>query len=245
MKALLLDIESAPLTVFCWGLREQDISLDQIIDTSYVLCWSAKWLGQDEMMFERTWKKKRSSRVMIQRIHGLISEADAVITYNGIKFDLPVLNREFLLHGLPPPPPHVQIDLIKPARSRFRFASNKLDHLAGELGLGSKAPHDGFMTWIRAMEMDAQAWDVMTAYNKHDVVILERLYYRLLPWLKTHPNLSRGEIRCPNCASDKTQRRGKARSRTAAHQRYQCRSCGSWFRSVASDKHERQQVVAL
>lgn len=246
MRTLLLDVETAPLTVYCWGLREQDISLDQVIDTSYVMCWSAKWLGTDHMMFERTWIRGASGKAMIKHIHSLLNEADAVITYNGLKFDVPVLNREFIVHDLAPPSPCEHIDLIKTARSQFRFASNKLDHLAKELGLGSKAPHDGFMTWIRCMDLEPEAWECMTSYNKHDVVILERLYHRLLPWIKpTHCAIKDGSLACPRCESRQYQSRGKAFTKTRVYTRYQCKACHGWFRSVASDKTQSARMVAI
>ena len=43
---------------------------------------------------------------MIKGIHKLLDECDAVIHYNGSKFDIPTLNKEFLLHGLHPPAPY-------------------------------------------------------------------------------------------------------------------------------------------
>jgi hypothetical protein len=247
MKTLLLDVETSPLTVYCWGLREQDISLDQIIDTSFVLCWSAKWLGSDDIMFERTWKRKGSSKQMIQRIHSLLSEADTVVTFNGQKFDLPVLSKEFIMHGLGQPAPYANLDLLKVARSRFRFASNKLQHLSTELGLGTKTPHEGFMLWVKCMDLDKDAWDAMTTYNKQDVLLLEKLYYRLLPWLKHAPNQSvvSGTACCPNCGSLQHQKRGFAYTTAGRFQRYQCTACGSWYRAVENLAKGQKRTVAL
>lgn len=247
-KVLLLDCETSPLTVYSWGLREQDISLDQIIDTSYTLCWAAKWLGDKEIMFERTWEKKTSSRAMILRIHELLSEADTVVTYNGDRFDLPVLNKEFILHDLPQPAPFHSIDLIKTARAKFRFASNKLDHLAAELGLTKKVKHSGFMMWVKCMSLDTEAWEEMTGYNKQDVVVLEALYNKLLPWVKTHTNrslLSEDNAVCPVCGSHNYQRRGYAYTRAGKYPRFQCTQCYSWFRGSKSEvgKGEKHIIV--
>ena len=236
MRTLLLDIETAPLTVYCWGLREQDISLDQIIDTSYVLCWSAKWLDQDTILFDQTTKRKASSRGMIRRIHALLDKADVVITFNGVKFDLPTLNKEFIQHGLDQPSPYVNIDLLKTARSKFRFASNKLDHLADELGLGRKVKHSGFLMWIQCMEMDVTAWSEMREYNKQDVRVLEALYYRLRPWVTSQANHATftGHDVCPKCGSPNHCGRGYAYTTRGKYQRRQCRDCSAWFRGTAS-----------
>ena len=46
MKILILDIETSPHTGFHWGLFQQNISIGQLIESSTVLCWAAKWLGE-------------------------------------------------------------------------------------------------------------------------------------------------------------------------------------------------------
>ncbi len=38
------------------------------------------------------------------------------------------------------------------------------------------------------MNKDPAAWKVMEKYNKQDVLLLEKVYDRLLPWIKSHPN---------------------------------------------------------
>ena len=75
---------------------------------------------------------------MIKEIHKLVDEADAIITYNGKRFDMPILNKEFLLLGFDLPSPYKDIDLLNTARQNFKFASNKLDYISQELGIGMK-----------------------------------------------------------------------------------------------------------
>ena len=186
MKILLLDIESSPNVAHVWGIWQQNVGLNQLMESSYVLCWAAKWLGEDEVMFDSVHVSK--PKKMLRRIHDLISEADAVIHYNGTKFDMPTLNKEFLLHEMNPPAPYKQIDLLKQVRSQFRFPSNKLDYVAQRLGLGSKTAHEGHELWVKCMANDKDAWKRMEEYNVQDVVLLEKLYNRLLPWIKNHPN---------------------------------------------------------
>jgi len=128
LKILLLDIETAPNVAHVWGMWQQNVGLPQLIDSGYVLCWAAKWLGDSDVMFGSV--VKDGPKRMLKRIHKLLGESDAVIHYNGTKFDIPTLNKEFLLHGIEPPAPYQQIDLLRTARSKFRFASNKLDYVA-------------------------------------------------------------------------------------------------------------------
>jgi uncharacterized protein YprB with RNaseH-like and TPR domain len=219
MKILLLDIESSPNVAHVWGIWQQNVGLNQLMESSYVLCWAAKWLGEDEVMFDSVHVSK--PKKMLKRIHDLISEADAVIHYNGTKFDMPTLNKEFLLHEMNPPAPYKQIDLLKQVRSQFRFPSNKLDYVAQRLGLGSKTAHEGHSLWVSCMAGDKSAWKRMEEYNKQDVILLEKLYYRLLPWIKNHPNHNHqadGMV-CPSCGGTHLQKRGVAVTTTSTYQR--------------------------
>jgi Predicted exonuclease len=240
MKVLLLDIESAPHTAFVWGLFDQNISTNQVIASGGVLCWSAKWLGQRGIMFDSVMKSK--PKAMLKGIHALLDEADVVVTYNGNKFDLPMLAKEFVQHGMAPPSPYKSIDLYRTARSVFRFPSNKLDFLSQQLGIGQKVKHAGFTLWIDCMNRDPKAWKQMERYNKQDVALLEKLYDRLRPWIRNHPNrgLYDDGIACVTCGSQNLQRRGIQRTVNTTYARLQCNDCGSWMRSAI--RGERRPV---
>lgn len=238
MKLLLIDAETAPNLVHVWGLWQQNVAINQIMASGYVLCFAAKWLGSDEVIFDSI--HKSGSKRMIKRAHKLLSEADVIVHYNGSKFDVPTLNKEFLLQGLSPPATYQQIDLLKTARNRFKFPSNKLDYLAQALGLGKKFKHAGHELWVKCMAGDEEAWKEMEAYNTQDVVLLERVYHRLLPWIVNHPNhavYSSKDV-CTNCGSVHLQRRGFAYSLLGKYQRFQCTSCGAWMRSRKAEKQE-------
>lgn len=233
MKILLLDIETAPNLVHVWGLWNQNIGINQIMDNGYVMCWSAKWYGEDGVMFDSIFHSSKTT--MLKRIYKLLNEADAVVHYNGTKFDIPTLNKEFVLCGMTPPTPYKQIDLLKTARHQFKFPSNKLDYIAKTLGVGSKTPHRGHELWIDCMAKKEEAWNEMQAYNMNDVVILERVYEVLKPWIKNHPNhglFNNNPNVCPNCGSVHLQKRGVARTRACVYQRFQCVDCGTWSRGT-------------
>jgi len=238
MKILLLDIETSPNTAHVWGLWQQNIGLSALLESSYVLCWSAKWLGEKEVMFDSVYQSKPLT--MLKKIHKLLEEADAVIHYNGTKFDIPTLNKEFLINELPPPAPYRNIDLLRTVRNQFRFPSNKLDYVAQRLGLGAKK-ETSFQLWIDCMNKDPKAWKQMEAYNKQDVILLEKVYNVVLPWIKNHPNRNlyttskEVSVACPNCSSTRLHSRGKARTLAQVYQRYQCQDCGTWSRSNTTE----------
>jgi DNA polymerase elongation subunit (family B) len=236
MRILLLDIETSPNTVHCWGLWQQNVSINQIMESSKTLCYAAKWLGEEDIYFDSVQQSK--PKAMLKGIHGLLESADAVIHYNGTKFDIPTLNKEFLLNKLLPPSPYKQIDLLRVVRSNFRFPSNKLDYVSQRLGLGKKHAHEGHDLWVKCMNGDKDAWKRMEEYNIQDVVLLESLYDNLLPWIKNAPNrnLYQDITGCPTCGSTHLQKRGTAVSTTGTYQRYQCRDCGSWSQGTKSVK---------
>jgi DNA polymerase elongation subunit (family B) len=233
MKLLLLDVETSPNTAYVWSLWKENIPLSRLIDSGQVLCYSAKWLGDEEIFFDSIFNSK--VKKMLKGIHKLLEEADAVIHYNGSAFDIPTLNKEFLLNGMKPPSSYKQIDLLKTARNKFRFVSNKLDYVAQALGVGKKSKHEGFELWIKCMNNDPEAWKVMEEYNKNDVILLEEVYYQFLPWIKGHPNMglySETESAvCPHCASTDLHKRGFSFTSTGKYQRYQCKGCGAWSRA--------------
>jgi len=243
MKILLLDCETAPNVAHVWGLWNVNVSLNQLQASSYVMCFAAKWLGEKEVYFDSV--KRSGAKPMLRKIHRLMSEADAIIHYNGNSFDIPTLNKEFLLHGMLPPTPSRQIDLLQTARKRFRFPSNKLDYIAKALGLGGKVKHAGHELWVRCLAGEPAAWVEMEEYNKRDVTLLEQVYHRLLPWIQNHPdrNIYLDEASnvplCSHCEGN-LQRRGFTHTATGRFQRFACMSCGAWHRGTKNLSAKRQ-----
>lgn len=228
-RILLVDIETAPNTVYVWGMYKQNISHEHVVANSYILCWSAKWLGERGVDYDST--KRSGARRMLKRMHAKLDKADIVVHYNGLSFDVPILNKEFLKHGMKPPAPYKQIDLLSVCRGAFRFDSNKLVAVTQYLGMATKLKHRGFQLWVGCMAGDAACWKEMERYNKRDVTVLETLYHRLLPWISRHPSLKLDRLACPKCSSTRTQKRGEMATAAASFQRYQCLACGGWFRS--------------
>lgn len=247
MKILLLDIETAPNLVHVWGLFKQNVSINQIEASGYVLSWAAKWFEKKEMMFDSI--NMSGTKGMIKKIHALLDEADVVVHYNGSKFDIPTLNKEMVQLGFKPPSPYKQVDLLHTARYQFRFPSNKLDYICKALNLGEKVRHVGHELWVGCMKNDPKSWRQMERYNRHDVKIMEKLYVVLLPWIRIHPNhgvySQSPDYCCPNCGSNSVQRRGFARTVANIYSRYRCNSCGAWSREPYSDlgKDDRGRIL--
>jgi len=237
MKILTLDIETSPNLAHVWQLYQTNVGINQIIESSYVMCWAAKWYGKKKIMFSSVHEDE--PKVMIKKIYDLICEADAIITYNGVKFDMPTLNKEFIKYDLEPPSPYKNIDLIKTVRSKFNFPSNKLDYVAQALKLGKKVPHSGHELWIQCMANNKKAWATMKKYNKMDVELTEILYQKLIGWVNNHPNWNsyKKDDVCSNCGSTNLIKKGYACNANRMYHRVVCKSCGKWGRKNKSIKN--------
>jgi hypothetical protein len=222
-KILLLDIETAPATAYVWKLFDENVGLDQLITPGRIICWAAKWYkGAMHCADERG-----NRNAMLKALHALMSEADAVVTYNGDRFDIPKVNGEFLAAGLPPVQPTPSIDLYRTTK-QLGYQSGKLQFVSGHLGIGKKVETGGFKLWADVLAGDEKAWARMLRYNKHDVILLEKLYTVVRPYVKTHPALYVGHGACPSCGGKKLHRRGERMTRTFAIERLHCQDCGSW-----------------
>lgn len=233
MKLLLVDIESRPAEVWSWSLWPKFIGIDQIKTPVSMMSYAAKWYQDKRVVFQSTFHDGQEE--MLKGISSLLDQADAVVTWNGDGYDFGHMNREFLLAGIAPPSPYRSIDLMKVAKKQFNFMSNKLDHVAQQLGVGAKVKHAGFPMWIDCMNGDPKAWSKLRTYNKADVTLMEPIYERLLPWIKNHPNVNLysddpTSPACPKCGGLDIQRRGYAVAVTGRFQRYQCQGCAGWFR---------------
>lgn len=249
MKLLLLDLETAPLIVYCWGLFDQNISHEHIVQDGRVLCYAAKWYGSDEVMFDAEWKSGHAK--MLEGAHRLLSEADAVIHYNGQSFDIPTLNAEFLFHKMPPPAPYKQIDLYRVVKSELRVPSKKLDYIAKRLGRDGKVQTRGMEMWKGCLNNDRASQVEMETYNKGDIRELEGVYESLRPWIRNHPNHGLydepGLPVCPKCGSGHLQRRGYAHTPLNKFARYRCMGCGAWSREAITElpKEDRQNIMRI
>lgn len=233
MRVLVIDIETRPALAYVWGAWKQNVHPPQIVEPKAVISFAARWLGNDGKTIFYSDEHSGHKR-MVKAAHKLLDQADAVIHYNGKRFDIPHLNTEFALLGLSPPSPYRQIDLLLTARRKFNFSHNKLDHVASLMLDEHKLEHEGFALWTKCMNGDVNAWDRMRDYNVHDTELTERLYFELRPWIDNHPSHAafHADTRCPSCASENLRRQGFTTTKTGRYQQYQCRDCGSWTRDT-------------
>lgn len=208
IRILIFDIETSPMKAFVWRRWKQNIYLEQTISEWFMISWAAKWLGSQEILSECLTPEEileESDDRITKQLWSLMDQADIVIAHNGKRFDVPKMNSRFILAGLPPTSPYIQIDTKEVAAKQFGFSSNKLDALAGYFNIEHKDDTD-FDLWKRCIAGDQEALDYMETYNRKDVLILEQVYLKLRPWIKNHPNiglyLEEDNMVCPTCGSN-------------------------------------------
>jgi len=236
MRLLTFDIETMPVEARVFGIWQQNIGLSQIQQTDWMACFAAKFHGERKVHFHSVWDD--GARGMALALHRLMDEADAVMGWNSNSFDIPWANRIYLENGKCEPSPYTKVDLMRSVKRKFRLPSYKLEFVARWLGLGGKVRTGGFDLWADVLAGDEAAMRKMRRYNIRDTELTEQVFDKLRAkgWVKGLPNhaLDGGHV-CVHCGSEKLQARGFQHTKTRRYQRWQCRSCGGWMQSVASE----------
>jgi hypothetical protein len=256
-KILVLDIETAPLESYTWGIWEQNVGLDQIKTEWSILAFAAKWLGAKSVIYSDTSgrgaNKVRDDKKLVGEIWKLLDEADLVVAQNGARFDIKKINARLIMHGLGPYSPIRVIDTLLVAKKHFGFTSNKLEWQSKYLTDSPKSKHKkfpGFELWLECLKDNRAAWAEMKKYNCQDVISTEKLYLKQRPWIAQHPNLGTYGVgedpTCPKCDSTHVQARGYAVLQLGRYHRYHCQVCGAWSRGkqlIASLKVRKAKLV--
>lgn len=197
-KILEFDLETSPELGYVWGRFKQFLAPVQVEQRSYLLTWSAKWLGEKEVMADAIINYRQTETKygqdddleVVTSIWHLLDECDVAVAHNGLRFDFPYLNSRFAYHGLGMPSPYKAVDTCKIAKKYFRFPANSLKELGIYLNIDTPKLDTDFQLWIDCMHGVRGAWDYMVEYNKFDVKLLEEVYLRIRPYDKSHPNLA-------------------------------------------------------
>jgi DNA polymerase elongation subunit (family B) len=197
-RVLIFDIETSPEIGYVWGRFKQFLAPVQVKQRSFMLTWSAKWLGEEEILDDAIINYRQTDDAygepddleIVTSMWNLLDRADVVVAHNGIRFDLPYLNSRFVYHNLGMPSPFKVVDTCKIAKKYFRFPANSLKELGIYLGIEVPKLDTDFQLWVDCMEGKKEAWEYMVEYNQYDVKLLEEVYLRLRSYDKSHPNMS-------------------------------------------------------
>ncbi len=248
-KILLLDIETSPGEYYSWSRDPQYLSPEMMIKDWGILCWSAKWLFQPEIMGQSVTPREaidHTERSILGEMWSLMNQADIIVTQNGIKFDIKRLNTKLIKAGYAPPSAYSNVDTLKFAKEKFFFTYNSLEELGRELlDLPDGKIKMNMTDWKQCVKGNQEYLDKMLFYCKNDVApLLEDVYLALRPWMN-HPNLNlytnHTQKVCPNCESEHLVWGEEYSTPLSRWNGFRCSACGALGRGTKS-KHKIKQV---
>lgn len=254
-KILFWDLESSLMEGYFFGIWQQNIPLTRVKKQSHLL--TASWALNDGVVqgVRLTPEQVRVSDDLdvVVKIVQAINEADLIVTFNGKKFDVKLLNTRALFWGLPPIKPVKHIDLMEQSKRLFKFPSNSMQNISMYLGEDGKIATSGTRLWERCAEWEnyqtcSNALEEMLTYNGQDIEVTRDLYYCFQGWMKNVPNLGtitnevsgNHTVRCSHCGSDNVSHRNdKTYTAVSAFDLYRCgeENCRGVSRITKSGKN--------
>lgn len=225
MRILLIDIEASDLCA----------------ESEILFCVGMKWLGEKTVHLAKLRSDPKAfDRVdlddshVLEEVRPFIEKADLLVFHYGDRFDYPFLNARTLITKTEPFPKVPTVDTWKTAKYQLKFRSNRLDYISNLLGTSEKKTPLTKQTWRRAFRGHVPSLKEIELHCKQDILVLEEVYLRFRPYVKSHPNMAKldGKNGCPACSSEHVQRRGYCATATGVKRRIQCQDCEHWF-SVA------------
>jgi hypothetical protein len=237
-RILVLDIETSPLLVYIWNLKDQYVGLNQVVKDWEIMAWSAKWLGEPASAIQYRDKRNHKTDLQILRpLWRLLNKADIVLTQNGKAFDAKRINARFMMHGMRPPSPYKHLDTYLISKKVASFTSHSLEYLTSKFCVKyKKLDHSNFpglTLWKECLKGNRFAWDEMRRYNIHDVLSTEEFYEKIKAWApESAPKpfaSDKASTLCKICGEKgRMQRRGVSVKNKFRYQRWQCQTCGGW-----------------
>jgi DNA polymerase elongation subunit (family B) len=184
-KVLLVDIETKPKKSWHWGVWDQSISHNMMIEDTSILSWSAKWIGEPESKViykDQRGKEKNlmNDKALLKPLSELMSQADIIIWQNGDGFDYGEINNRLAEHKLPIPDSYKTIDTKKIAKRHLRLPWYSLAYMTERFNTKYKkqshSEFPGFSLWDQVIKGNKKAWDCMKKYNNFDVLSMEELF---------------------------------------------------------------------
>lgn len=195
-RVILFDLETLPnlkeaMKVFTGLGAYPGLTLKASINS--VICVGWKVLGEKETHcfnawdFPKRWEKSVNDDLeVVKWAREIIAGADVVITHNGKRFDWKFFQTRIAYHGLEPLPKIHHIDTVQESKKHLYLFNNRLNTVAKFLTKTKKKDTGGWELWEKVLERDRKSQKKMTAYCKQDVRVLEKVFKKLLPFIRAN-----------------------------------------------------------
>jgi hypothetical protein len=238
-RILFYDLETNPNQGWFFSLYsdKRAIPLPFVEKSKSITTIGYKWLGEPDAhvisIADFPFSDAYDDKWVIKTFLPIYEQANYTVAHFGSGFDEPFLAARCMVNGLPPLPPVCNIDTYRMAKTRFRdtLNSNKLDHLGTLLELGNKNKTDATL-WVRCAKGDREALKIMAEYCAQDVRLLEQVFVKMLPYVKSKINLNLlvddPVLHCKPCGSTNIELKGFELTAATLRHRYQCQDCLAW-----------------
>lgn len=213
-KRLFFDIETSPNIGFFWRAGYKlNIGPDNIIHERAIICICWKWEHEKKVHYLK-WDNNQCDKQMLIDFMETVNEASQIVGHNGDRYDLAFFRTRCIYHAIELSPYIDTVDTLKIARSQlFMFNSNKLDYLGKFLKVGEKIDTGGFGLWTSIVLAKCEkSMNKMVKYCKQDVLLLEKVFKRLMPYSKhgIHKGVYEGgeKWECPGCGTTNVNSKG-------------------------------------
>jgi len=248
-KILVIDYETSPQLGYFWG-SIWETNIVEIVEYEQII--SASWMWSDEkevhVKCQADFKSYRAGdfddEALLKHLLPIFNQADIIVGHNSDQFDMKVFNTRLAFHGLPPLGVDKTFDTKKFSKSLMHLPSNKLNDIAKFFGIGEKYHHSGFDMWLMCKAGAKKAWKEMKTYNAQDVLLTNKIFLKLLPYMKLTGDYSKLDGKRINCANPTcgslTMVSSKLRRVRNGHRRqYQCVKCGHYYTDPTLIKDEK------
>lgn len=204
------------------------------LDKGFLLCVGYKYLdeGKVEVLTRPLGGDPFDDKALAKATYDILSNAEAVITHNGKRFDVPAINTRLLLNGLPVLPATLRhFDTCETIFKKLKMGAS-LKNCISEFDLPSEKTALDLKGSLRAVMGNKKDYNWIVDHCKKDVLATEALYKRLAPM--GAPGWSMAALKgkkeaCPTCGdAGRMQRRGWNVAIKNRSPRFQCQKCGGW-----------------
>ena len=216
-RTLFWDLESSLLEGYFFRIWQENIPMRRIKKQAHLLSASFAYNDEHVQGYRLTPEQVKTGDDfdVVCKVVEAVNNCDLMITFNGKRFDVKLLNTRALFWGLPPVKAPKHIDLFEQSKRVFKFPSNSMQNVSMYLGEKGKLETSGSNLWERCAEWEnyeecEKALIEMVTYGNQDIEATRDLYKRFQGWMKGVPNLGvitnevtdNKTLRCIHCGSD-------------------------------------------
>lgn len=130
-------------------------------------------------------RNETKDKKIVEKLINDMKKFDVIVTYYGSRFDIPFIRTRAVKWGLDfPLYKHIiHKDVYYIIKHRFCFSRNTLENACKLFKIDGKN-HLDFEVWLKAVTGDKKSLDYIYLHNKHDVDILNRLYNKVMVYVR-------------------------------------------------------------